>query len=75
MSRFTSVSFLAAALTLSGLAAPVAFAQPAPVAPSHVRAPHKPADMCFTQDLVPSDDSSMLTVCGVNGPSKIIFGQ
>jgi hypothetical protein len=86
MSRFTSTFIIGAALAAFSLAAPLASAQTAPMRPAMTVSqnaampasrispamPQSP-NACFTQDLVPEDDSSMLTICGAHKPETVSF--
>ena len=83
MSRFSSVVFFVSSLAVLGCAAPLAFAQTAvqtgvitaQSGPAMVKAPVIQASTyyCFTQDIQPGDNSSMLTVCSKTGPATVIF--
>jgi hypothetical protein len=87
MSRFSSFFVTSVALACMGVAAPAAMAQPDVTANVHTQtAPakmlatrmlspsvqsHNPA--CFTEDMDPGDDASMLTVCAAGSAAVASF--
>jgi hypothetical protein len=83
MSRFTYALVIGSSLALFGAGAPCALAQTAPAKPSitvsqmpaKASMPAIHAAACFSEDLVPQDNSSMLTICGAGAAPTVIFAQ